>query len=105
MTISIAMPYHNREPELIRGIESILKHTPELDLKFSIACDRSRPPLSELAFPKVWRDLVMINWIQGTPEPRNPCVPINLAVTGPLFIKNRRQSSSPGRKWFTLRTF
>ena len=80
MTISVCMPYYNREKELIRGIESILKHNPTLDLKFSITCDRSRPPLSYSCFSPAYSDLVRINWIQGTPEPRNPCKPINLAV-------------------------
>lgn len=80
MKVSVCMPYYNREKEVVRGVASVIEHNPELDLSFSIACDRSRPPLAIECFPEEHRDLIRLGWIMGEPEPRNPCKPINLSV-------------------------
>ena len=80
MKVSIAMPYYNREDQLIEGVYSLFKTYPLLDFVISIACDRSRPPLSLDIFPSGQRAHMLASWIEGKPEPRNPCVPINLAV-------------------------
>lgn len=78
--ISICMAHYNRPNELDEGVYSIFKTYPQLDFEISICDDRSRGPLSLDRFPSGQRAHIRLSWLMGTPEPRNPCAPLNLAV-------------------------
>jgi GT2 family glycosyltransferase len=68
------MPYYNRREHLARSMrayESLYD-----DIKLSICDDRSRPPLM---LPATNLNIKLTR-IEGSPEPKNPCVPMNMAV-------------------------
>ena len=76
--ISVTMPYYNRLDELKRSVAAYEKLYSDYDI--SICDDRSSPRLEHIFSPNV-----VIDTITGSSEPRNPCVPINLAVNGARY--------------------
>ena len=71
----VCMPYYNRRELLERSMRAYEKLYGRLAL--SICDDRSVPPLR---LPRT-KLKVTLTRLEGTPEPRNPCVPINTAVS------------------------